>query len=70
MLSKSLIVLGIIILIIGLLLEYAPFLLNWFGKLPGDIRVKGENSLFFMPITSMIILSIVLSVVANLFFRK
>jgi membrane protein implicated in regulation of membrane protease activity len=70
MLSKSLIVLGIIILIIGLLLEYAPFLLNWFGKLPGDIRVKGENSLFFMPITSMIILSIVLSIVANLFFRK
>jgi membrane protein implicated in regulation of membrane protease activity len=70
MLSKSLIVLGIIILIIGLLLEYTPFLLNWFGKLPGDIRVKGENSLFFMPITSMIILSIVLSIVANLFFRK
>jgi hypothetical protein len=32
--------------------------------------VKGENSLFFMPITSMIILSIVLSIVANLFFRK
>jgi membrane protein implicated in regulation of membrane protease activity len=70
MLSKSLIVLGIIILIIGLLLEYAPFLLNWFGKLPGDIRVKGENSLFFMPITSMIIFSIILSIVANLFFRK
>ena len=70
MLSKSLIVLGSVILIIGLLLEYAPFLLNWFGKLPGDIRVKGENSLFFMPITSMIILSIVLSIVANLFFRK
>ncbi len=70
MLSKSLIVLGSVILIIGLLLEYAPFLLNWFGKLPGDIRVKGENSLFFMPITSMIILSIVVSIVANLFFRK
>lgn len=70
MLSKSLIVLGSVILIIGLLLEYAPFLLTWFGKLPGDIRVKGENSLFFMPITSMIILSIVLSIVANLFFRK
>ena len=70
MLSKSLIVLGSVILIIGILLEYAPFLLNWFGKLPGDIRVKGENSLFFMPITSMIILSIVLSIVANLFFRN
>ena len=59
--GKSLIIVGAVILVIGLLLEYAPFLINWFGNLPGDINVKNENSRVFIPITSMIIISLLLS---------
>jgi hypothetical protein len=68
--SKTLIIVGAVLLIMGLLLEYAPFLLNWFGNLPGDINVKGENSRVFIPITSMIIVSLLLTFIVNLFFRK
>lgn len=69
-LSKTLIMLGAALLAIGLLLKYAPFLIAWFGKLPGDIRIKSENSLVFIPITSMIIVSLLLTLIVNLFFRK
>lgn len=47
-------------------------LLSWFGNLPGDIRRVGERSAVFVPITSMVLLSIVLTVLVNLlgrFFR-
>ena len=36
------------------------------GRLPGDIRVEGENGSFFFPITSSILISIVLSIVLNI----
>ena len=54
---------------VGLILHYAPGLLNWFGKLPGDIRMESERGKFFFPITSMAIVSIVLTVIINLFKR-
>ena len=44
-------------------------ILNQFGKLPGDIRVEGENFSCFAPIVSMIILSILLSLALNLISR-
>jgi hypothetical protein len=44
-------------------------LLNWFGRLPGDIRIESERSRVFIPITSMVILSVVLTVLINLFRR-
>ncbi|MCK5666193.1 MAG: DUF2905 domain-containing protein [Thiotrichaceae bacterium] len=68
--GKLLIILGSMILIAGLALSYAPWLINWFGKLPGDIHIKNENSTVFIPITSMIVISLVLSIILNLFFRK
>jgi len=68
--GKVLIILGSSMLIIGVSISYAPWLINWFGKLPGDINIKNENSSVFIPITSMIVISLVLSVVLNLFFKK
>lgn len=64
--AKWLIVAGIALALIGLVLQFAPGLLNWFGRLPGDLRFEGENSKVFVPITSMIIISIVLTLLANL----
>jgi len=68
--GKLLIILGSVILIAGLALSYAPWLINWFGKLPGDINIKNENSSVFIPITSMIVISLILTLVLNLVFRK
>ncbi len=56
--GKLLIYIGLIIVIIGILVEFTSFNLQWFGRLPGDIRINKPNIQFFMPITSMIIVSI------------
>ena len=60
-LGKILIILGLAIIIIGLILMFSGDRLNWFGNLPGDIKVKKENFSFYFPITTMIILSLVIS---------
>ena len=53
--SKLLIILGIAIAVVGVVLVYAPGLLGWFGKLPGDLRWQTERGSAYFPITSMII---------------
>ncbi len=68
--GKFFIVLGAILVLIGLILTYAPGLLSWFGRLPGDIRIQDENKFIFIPITSMIIVSILLTLIINLLFRR
>lgn len=66
-------ILGAVLLVLGALMHFAPGALNWFGKLPGDINIETENGRVFIPITSMIVVSVVLSVVLtvliNLFKR-
>ena len=39
------------------------------GRLPGDVRIEGENGLFYFPITTSILVSLVLTIVVNLIFR-
>ena len=68
--SKILIITGAVILTLGIVLYYAPWLVSWFGKLPGDIRIENKNSFVFIPITSMIVLSLLLTLLINLFIRK
>lgn len=67
--AKWLIAAGLLLLLLGLILHYVPGLLSWFGKLPADIRIESERSRTFIPITSMIILSVLLTIVLNLFRR-
>ena len=68
--GKLLITIGLILIVLGIVMNYAPWLVNWFGKLPGDIRIEDENKSLFIPITSSIVISIILSIVASLLFRK
>lgn len=68
--GKLLATLGVALVVIGLVVSYAPWLINWFGKLPGDIRIEDERRFVFIPVTSMIIISIIISACINLFFRK
>ena len=60
---------GAVLLALGIAWHYFPWLLSWFGRLPGDIRIESERSRVFVPITSMVILSLVLTVLINLFRR-
>ena len=60
--GKLLVIAGIILVVLGVIIYFAGNKLQWFGNLPGDIRIKRENFSFYMPITSMLLLSIVLSV--------
>jgi len=69
-LGKLLAAIGVILVVIGLAVSYAPWLINWFGKLPGDIRIENEQRFIFIPITSMLIVSVILTLIVNLFFRK
>jgi len=62
-----LIVGGIVLIAAGLAWRYG--LLGWFGHLPGDISIRGENSAFFFPLTSMILVSAVFSLLLDLFRR-
>lgn len=68
--GKYIIAAGISLVIIGLLVSYAPGLLKWFGRLPGDLKIEGENGTLYIPLTSMILISLVLSLIFNFFFRK
>jgi len=68
--GKLLVIIGVVLIVIGFIVSYAPWLISWFGKLPGDIRIQDEQRFVFIPITSMLIISIILTLVINLFFRK
>ena len=68
-LGRALIVIGGVIVVIGVIILLAgkiPFL----GKLPGDINIRGKNWSFHFPLLTSIIVSIILTVILNLMFRK
>jgi NAD/NADP transhydrogenase beta subunit len=56
-----LITIGVVLVLIGLLMWSGS--LAWFGRLPGDIRIERESMRLYIPIMSMVVVSIVLSVV-------
>jgi len=64
--GKLIIIVGLALIGTGMILLYAPKFFSWFGNLPGDINFEKENSQFFIPITSMILISIVLTILVNL----
>ena len=55
---------GICLVVIGLLIYSGGF--NWFGRLPGDIRHEGERTQIYIPIVSMLLLSLALSLILYL----
>ncbi|QNF34062.1 DUF2905 domain-containing protein [Adhaeribacter swui] len=68
-LGKYLVLVGLVIVGFGLLLWLTGNKLSWFGHLPGDIRIEKPNFKFYAPLTSMILVSILLSVVMWLIRR-
>jgi hypothetical protein len=66
--GRILLVVGAVIVVIGLLTVMGIRLP--FGNLPGDIRIGGERGGIFIPIATSIILSIVLTILLNVFIRR
>jgi hypothetical protein len=60
--------LGLSFVAVGLILQLAPQI-PWLGKLPGDIRIERPGFSFTFPLTTCILISVVLTLVANLFAR-
>lgn len=54
------IAIGVVVILGGLLMLTGG--LNWFGRLPGDLRIETDNTRVYIPITTMILLSVGLSV--------
>ena len=67
--AKWIMILGALLLTLGAILQFAPGMLNWFGKLPGDINIETARGKIYIPITSMLIISALLSILINLFKR-
>lgn len=69
--GRAVLIIGIVLAVIGgLLMLFAriPFLSN-LGNLPGDIRIEGQGFSCFVPIVSMILISVVLTIVLNIIVR-
>jgi hypothetical protein len=67
--GKFLILLGILLVALGLLINFFPKI-PYLGKLPGDIHIKRDNFEFFFPLGTSILLSIILTIILNLIFRR
>jgi len=66
--GKIFIYLGLLLIVIGILFIVGPKI-PYIGRLPGDIYIKKENFVFYFPLMTCIIISIILSLIFYL-FRK
>ena len=67
--GRILVIFGIVFVALGLIFMLSgkiPFI----GRLPGDIAIRGKNWSFYFPVITCIILSIILTFLLNLFFRR
>jgi multisubunit Na+/H+ antiporter MnhB subunit len=67
--ANLLIAIGAGLVVVGVALRYFPGLFSWFGNLPGDIKRETENATIFIPITSMLVVSVVASLIFSLVSR-
>lgn len=61
--GRILILFGILATLAGIILYFAGNSLKWIGHLPGDIRIERENFRFYFPITTLILLSLIINLI-------
>jgi hypothetical protein len=66
--GRILLIIGIVLVVVGGLAALGVRLP--FGRLPGDIAIEGERGSFYFPIVTMIVISVVLTLLVNLFLRR
>jgi Protein of unknown function (DUF2905) len=64
--GKALILVGIILVIAGAIIYFAGNKFSWIGHLPGDINIVRENVRIFIPLSTMILISAILSLILYL----
>jgi hypothetical protein len=69
LLARIFIILGIIFLVVGGLIYLSSSLHLPLGHLPGDIHIRGKNTDFYFPLTSCILISVILTILVNLVLR-
>ena len=67
-LGKFIVIIGVVATLVGLVL-WSGFAPKWLGRLPGDIRIERGNSIFYFPIITCVIISIILTLLLS-FFRR
>ena len=68
--GRFLIVSGLILIALGVLVSLAPKLPGGLGRLPGDILIHRGRFTFAFPVVTCLILSLLLTLLLNLFFRR
>lgn len=68
--GRTLVIAGIALAVLGLLVGYGARLPVRIGRLPGDFVWRGKNSIFYFPLATSILLSVLLSVILWLFGRR
>lgn len=68
--GKFIVLTGVVLVVVGLLMMLAQKLPLGLGRLPGDIVIKRDNFTFYFPLATSILLSIILTLILNLLFRK
>ena len=68
-LGRPLIILGLILVVAGLAISFAPRFPTWLGRLPGDINIKRDNFSFHFPLATCLIISAILSFIMWLLRR-
>lgn len=68
--GRLLIYAGIVLVILGILITFGERLPIRFGRLPGDIVLRGKNTTFYFPIVTCLIVSLVLTLIGWLFSRR
>jgi formate hydrogenlyase subunit 3/multisubunit Na+/H+ antiporter MnhD subunit len=66
--GRTLIILGIVIIVLGVLFTFGGKI-PWLGHLPGDLHLERGRFSFYFPITTCIVISVVISLVLYLFRR-
>ena len=59
--GKIMIFIGSVLLVFGVIIYFLGDKFSWFGKLPGDIRIEKTNFKIYFPITTMLIISLLLN---------
>jgi hypothetical protein len=68
-LGRTLVVLGLVVVVAGLIMMVLPRV-PWLGRLPGDINIEGERLSVHVPLVTCLVISLVATLIANLFFRR
>jgi hypothetical protein len=68
--GRTLIIIGLFVVALGLIVSVGERLSIRLGRLPGDIVIRGKHSLFYFPIVTSLLISVILSVALWLFGRR